>query len=296
MALYHREIQTGHVQHQLGEQQYHHQHHLQELIEASLGVSQATVDERIKSKPYQVVINNLRMVEFEHSPIGKLRVVAQSSSLIVQSIDSFWAGVSYIPLESLKKKLALDAEQMILICIYIALRAHLPDLFAHLKLAYQFATQNVRQTKLGYFVATFEMALDQILNMLESEVLDPGKAVDAAEDEDEIATKFSCLERVASMRATTTSKSVAEVECFADDDSDESRDATHGAGLRKSTQIKRLSTNNGHGDAEDHLMMEQLEMEEITRSAEMLERSQRQLFGLSAIVEEGEERKAVVCI
>lgn len=72
----------------------------------------------------------------------------------------------------------------------------MPDLFAHLKLAYQFATANIRQTKLGYFVATFEMALDQILNLTPADILEAGKACDAEEDEDEIASKFSAIERL----------------------------------------------------------------------------------------------------
>ena len=93
------------------------------MIEAALGISQATLKERTNIRPYQVAIDNLRMVEFEFHPIAKLRVVAQSSNLIVQSIDNFWSGVTYLPHDSLKKKLALDAEQMILICIYITLRA-----------------------------------------------------------------------------------------------------------------------------------------------------------------------------
>lgn len=103
--------------------------------------------------------------------------------------------MTYLPHEKLKKKLALDAEQMILICIYITLQAQLPDFFAHLKLAYQFATANIRQTKLGYYVATFEMALDQILTLTPADILEPGKACDAEEDEDEIASKFSAIER-----------------------------------------------------------------------------------------------------
>ena len=94
-----------------------------ELIEAALGITPATVSQRTSKGPYQVVVDNLRMVEFEFQPIAKLRVMAQSSNLIVQSIDNFWQGVTYLPHEKLKKKLALDAEQMILICIYITLRA-----------------------------------------------------------------------------------------------------------------------------------------------------------------------------
>jgi len=67
---------------------------------------------------------------------------------------------------------------MILICIYVAMKAKLPDFFAQLKLAYQFATQSVRHTKLGYCLTTFEMSLDQILNLTEDDVLPPGQAQD----------------------------------------------------------------------------------------------------------------------
>ena len=93
------------------------------MIEAALGLSPATVRQRTSKSPYQVAVENLRMVEFEFQPIAKLRVMAQSSNLIVQSIDNFWQGVTYLPHEKLRKKLALDAEQMILICLYITLRA-----------------------------------------------------------------------------------------------------------------------------------------------------------------------------
>ena len=66
------------------------------MIESSLGIGLDTVERRMISRPYQVAIENLRMVEFEYQPISKLRVVAQTSNLIVQSIDSFWDGVTYI--------------------------------------------------------------------------------------------------------------------------------------------------------------------------------------------------------
>ena len=68
---------------------------------------------------------------------------------------------------------------MILICMYVALQAKLPDFFAHLKLAYQFATESVRHTKLGYCLTTFEMSLDQILNLQEEDILLAGTAQDA---------------------------------------------------------------------------------------------------------------------
>ena len=43
----------------------------------------------------------------------------------------------------------------------------------------KFATQEVRHTKLGYCLTTFEMSLDQLLNLSEDDILTAGKAQDA---------------------------------------------------------------------------------------------------------------------
>ena len=51
-------------------------------------------------------------------------------------------------------------------------------MFAELKLAYQFATQNIRLSKLGYSLTTFEMSLDQILSLSEETLLPVGQTCD----------------------------------------------------------------------------------------------------------------------
>jgi len=108
----------------------------------------------------------------------------------------------------------------------------------------------VRQTKLGYFVATFEMALDQILNMLPSEILEPGKAIDAAESEEDLASKFSGLERVTGGDAND---SAANYENHDGDDETISNDDS--AVIRQSTQVRRLpSTNNSQGGDDSRMM------------------------------------------
>ena len=96
----------------------------------------------------------------------------------MQCIDTYWDDVSFIPSDKLRSKLSLDAEQMILICMYVAMQSQLPDFFAELKLAYQFATASVRHTKLGYCLTTLEMSLDQILNMTDDDLLPAGQACD----------------------------------------------------------------------------------------------------------------------
>ena len=64
---------------------------------------------------------NLRNIANYHAPIDKMRVVAKTSRLIVKCIDQFWEGVTYLKKDKLRSKLALDADQMILISIYITL-------------------------------------------------------------------------------------------------------------------------------------------------------------------------------
>ena len=54
--------------------------------------------------------------------------------------------------------------------MFIVLKTEMTDFFAELKLAYQFATSYVRQTKLGYYLTTLEVALDQILELNEEQI------------------------------------------------------------------------------------------------------------------------------
>ena len=59
-----------------------------------------------------------------------MRVFAQSCRKIVSCNNEFWDGVTYIPPEKLRGKLAIDVEQLVLIYIFIVVQAQVPDLFA----------------------------------------------------------------------------------------------------------------------------------------------------------------------
>ena len=65
---------------------------------------------------------------------------------------------------------------MIMLSMYIALKAHILEFFAELKLAFQFATTSIKASKLGYSVTTLEVALDQILALEQSAVFPKGTA------------------------------------------------------------------------------------------------------------------------
>jgi len=100
------------------------------------GISDEQLQQRLDQKPYSLIINNLIKVRDQQTPINKMRVVAQCSSLIIQAIDEFWNGVHEVK----KKDLTLDADQLLMIFIYSTLQSRIPEFYAHLKLMNQFAT------------------------------------------------------------------------------------------------------------------------------------------------------------
>ena len=90
-----------------------------------------------------------------------MRVIAQSSSLIVACVDKFWEDVVY-KLDR-KKDLTLDADSLLMIFIYVTFKAEISQMYAHLKLANQFATPSLKQSKLGYYTSTMEVSLEQVI-------------------------------------------------------------------------------------------------------------------------------------
>jgi hypothetical protein len=69
-----------------------------------------------------------------------------------------------------KTKLTLDADQLLMIFIFIAIRSKVYELLAHLKFINEFSTNTLRLSKLGYCILTLEVAVQQILQ-LEQNVL-----------------------------------------------------------------------------------------------------------------------------
>jgi hypothetical protein len=67
----------------------------------------------------------------------------------------FWNGISQID----KKKLTLDADQLLMIFIFVTLRSKLYELLAQLKFINEFSTNTLRLSKLGYCILTLEVAV-----------------------------------------------------------------------------------------------------------------------------------------
>jgi len=73
----------------------------------------------------------------------------------VHAIDNFWTHVDGVD----KTKLTLDADQLLMIFIFIAIRSKVYELLAHLKFINEFSTNTLRLSKLGYCILTLEVAV-----------------------------------------------------------------------------------------------------------------------------------------
>jgi hypothetical protein len=58
-----------------------------------------------------------------------------------------------------KTKLTLDADQLLMIFMFIAMRSKVYELLAHLKFINELSTNTLRLSKLGYCILTLEVAL-----------------------------------------------------------------------------------------------------------------------------------------
>lgn len=76
--------------------------------------------------------------------------------MIRDEITEFWFG-----LDVNQQKLALDADTILMVFIYILCHAQrsLPDIFAQLVFCKEFSTPFVKSTKVGYSLTTLEIAL-----------------------------------------------------------------------------------------------------------------------------------------
>ena len=113
------------------------------------------VKQKLEIKPYILAIQNLRKVRLHDTPIDKMRCITQTSKCIVKSIDAFWRDITQVD----KKRLTLDADQLLMIFIFVTIRSKVYELLAHLKFINEFSTNTLRLSKLGYCILTLEVAL-----------------------------------------------------------------------------------------------------------------------------------------
>ena len=51
------------------------------------GLPEVEISSKFKDEPYEIVVNHLHQLEQTHTPIEKMRLIAQTSQTIVKNID-----------------------------------------------------------------------------------------------------------------------------------------------------------------------------------------------------------------
>lgn len=76
------------------------------------------------------------------------------NDMVLECVNNFWKD-----LDIDEEQLVIATDQMILIYLYIITRAKIVDMFANLNYITAFTTPYVRQSNLGFLLATYEHAL-----------------------------------------------------------------------------------------------------------------------------------------
>ena len=87
--------------------------------------------------------------------------IANISKHIEETITEFWSGITTIASD----KLVIDGDNILMLYLYIVLRARIPNMFAYIKMMDEFSTPYVRSiSRFGYCLSTLEIAMERITN------------------------------------------------------------------------------------------------------------------------------------
>lgn len=124
------------------------------------------IKQRLRVKPYNKAILQLRKIEQIEEPRKKLRLMGEVNDIILEWINQFWKGLNID-----EEQLVITTDQMTLIYLYIVARSKIVDFFAHLKYITEFTTPYVRNSNLGFYLATYEHALYTLMQYNKNDIM-----------------------------------------------------------------------------------------------------------------------------
>ncbi|CDW80265.1 UNKNOWN [Stylonychia lemnae] len=125
------------------------------------------IEKRLSVRPYEIAIQEFRKILNYPAPLDKMRCILRISKIIVKNINAFWKGISID-----RDKLTIDADSILGIYIFIIINSDIPNLMAQIKFMQTFSTPYVQNiTKLGYCLDTLNIALNHILNMDQTKLM-----------------------------------------------------------------------------------------------------------------------------
>ena len=124
------------------------------------------IKQRLREKPYNKAIMILRQIDQIQEPRKKLRLMGEVNDTILEWINEFWKGLNID-----EEQLVITTDQMTLIYLYIVARSKIVDFFAHLKYITEFTTPYVRNSSLGFYLATYEHALYTLMQYDKNDIM-----------------------------------------------------------------------------------------------------------------------------
>ena len=87
-------------------------------------------------------------------------LIAKISTEITNCVNYCWEGMENYISPTL---LNINADELMSIFIYIALKSQMPDLLIHKKIISEFTTKTTKQSTIGYYNITLEAAIEYII-------------------------------------------------------------------------------------------------------------------------------------
>ncbi len=110
---------------------------------------------------YFKAIEELRNLETIHSPLQKVDCILRVTRMICESVDDYWRDLPDID----PSQLMINSDQILSLFLYIIIRSDIYNLSGHIKLINHFVRKEIRQSNRGYYVATIEAAIEEIITM-----------------------------------------------------------------------------------------------------------------------------------
>jgi hypothetical protein len=116
----------------------------------------------INYSSYEQAIKLLKSVKQCRIPFEKMMIIANISTEITESVNSYWKDMELFITNSM---LNIDADELITIFIYIIIKSQMSDILIHSKFIKEFTTSSTRSTMLGFYYTTLEASLIYILDV-----------------------------------------------------------------------------------------------------------------------------------
>ncbi len=105
-------------------------------------------------------VEKIHKLKYIKVPYEKMMKLSSITNSITKSVNDFWKGMEKIITPNF---LNITADELLVILIYIIIKANYPQILIHEYLIYSFTTKNTQSTTIGYFNTSIKASIDYII-------------------------------------------------------------------------------------------------------------------------------------